>query len=912
MRRAAPARGEEVRVRLSLVSLLLLLPVQPVTAAAQTAQAPATAPAARPAAAPTAADFEPGAVWLDTDGKPIQAHGGGVLYDKGTYYWFGENKDAPNAAADKALLARIDAIGVSCYSSRDLVRWKNEGVVLAAVKDDPKHDLSPGGVIERPKVVYNAKTRKYVMWLHVDSADYKKAAAGVAVADRPTGPYRYLGSVRPDGGESRDLTLFKDDDGRAYLVYSSEGNATMHVSLLSGDYLKPAGSTVRIFEGQYREAPAVFKRGGTYYIVTSGCTGWYPNRASYATAPKITGPWTVKGNPLVGPDAEWTYFGQSAHVLPLAGRRDAYVLMLDRWKSTNLRDSRYLWLPVRFDGSAMRVEWWDRWDLSLFDKPGLSSPATSRFAPLRIGDQETIVFYGDSITEQNLYTAYLETFLLSRFPQKKLASFNFGWGGDTASGGNKRFARDAAAVKPSLVFVNFGMNDGGYKAYDEATYRNYIDAQNALADTVKASGARQVLFTTSPIDDVRRGDKGVYNETLSRMAFGVIGLARERQLPVIDLLHPMVEIQRLAREKEPGFTMIPDTVHPDPAGHLVMAYLALRQIEAPRSVGEISVDDAAVTASGGATVSNVAPADGGVTFDLQLPFLPFYVPREARKALELVPLEDEINRFRLRAKPPAGESKLILSVDGKTLGTFDAEQLAKGIDLALLDSAPWTQAGRTLWEAAQYRWTKHFEAWRRMGLDRPATMMPALASFEPLARVQRAYADEMGRSLGELARAGTYHVRLSTPGAAVPISSVELSPLYPLTSFDAPQPPEKDPASVSWTAAPFVDGQIDLGARFAGASNVVAYARVVVEAERPTLLHLAMGSDDGLAVFVSGKRVFAHDVLRGLRPGEDESDVPLAAGRNELLFKVTQAGGGFALAVDAQVRGPAKVRQLEP
>ena len=320
--------------RLRVSSLLLLLPLITAPAAAQT-KAPA---------------FEPGAVWLDVDGRPIQAHGGGILYDRGTYYWFGENKDAPNAASEKALLGRIDAVGISCYSSKDLLRWKHEGVVLPAVKDDPKHELHPAGVIERPKVVYNAKTKKYVMWLHVDSADYKKASAGVAVADRPTGPYRYLGSVSPDGGESRDMTLFQDDDGKAYLVYSSEWNATMHVSLLSDDYLKPVGKVVRVFEGQYREAPAVFKRKGLYYVVTSGCTGWYPNRALYATAPKITGPWTVRGNPLVGPDAEWTYFGQSTFVLPVAGKRDAFVLMLDRWKSTNLRDSRYLWLPVRFEG----------------------------------------------------------------------------------------------------------------------------------------------------------------------------------------------------------------------------------------------------------------------------------------------------------------------------------------------------------------------------------------------------------------------------------------------------------------------------------------------------------------------------------------------------------------------------------
>jgi lysophospholipase L1-like esterase len=539
-----------------------------------------------------------------------------------------------------------------------------------------------------------------------------------------------------------------------------------------------------------------------------------------------------------------------------------------------------------------------------------TAPATSELEHLRLRDQETIVFYGDSITEQNLYSAYLETFLLSRFPAKKLTTYNFGWSGDTASGGNKRFARDVAGVKPSLVFVNFGMNDGGYKAYDEPTYRNYLAAQRALADTIRDSGARQVLFTTSPIDDVLRGDHGVYNETLSRMARGVIALGAERQLPVIDLLHPMLEVQRLAKEKQPGYTMIPDSVHPDPAGHLVMAYLAMRQIDAPRTVGEIVIEGEAVKEAKVATVSNVTASDGGVELDLALPFLPFYVPKDARKALELVPLQDELNRFRLRATPPAGEAALVLSIDGKTAGVFTAQELARGIDLGLLDNAPWSEAGRVLWETAQYRWKKHFEAWRQMGIDKPLSMMPALATFEPLARAQRAYADDLGRSLGELAQPRTYRVSLRPQGALVPIHSLELSPTYPFERFDAVEAPESDPGAVTWANAPFDGGQIDLGSRFTGAMNVVVYARLVLEADRASTLHLAMGSDDGLAVFLGGKRVFAHDVLRSMKPGEDEVELPLVAGRNELVFKVTQGGGEFSLALEAQVRGRGKVRQI--
>ena len=554
----------------------------------------------------------------------------------------------------------------------------------------------------------------------------------------------------------------------------------------------------------------------------------------------------------------------------------------------------------------------------LFVAVGAVGPATAaetkEAAPpvsVRLRDRETIAFFGDSITEQNLYTAYVETFLLSRFPSKDLAIFNLGWGGDTASGGNKRFARDVIPVRPSLVFVNFGMNDGGYKAYDEATFRNYMAAQGVLADTIRAAGAAQVLFTTSPVDDVLRKDQGVYNDTLSRMARGLGRFATERGLPLIDLLHPMVDVQRRAREKDPGFTMIPDTIHPNPVGHLVMAYLAIRQIDAPREVGEIVVEGEAVKARN-ATAGNALGRDGGVEFDLTLPFLPFYVPKEARPALDLVPLQEELNRFRLQVKGGPGGAPLVLSIDGKTAGVFAREDLVRGVDLALLDDAPWAVAGRTLWKAAQFRWRKHFEAWRVMGLQKPAWMMPTLATFEPYARAQRTYADELGRSMRALARPGTYHLALRPQGDVVPIRSVELSPIYPLVTFDATQPPETNLSGVKWSPAPFVDGQIDLGARYSGAYDVVAYARVVLQADRATTLHLAMGSDDGLAVFLGGAHVFAHDVLRGLKRGEDEVEVPLAAGRNELLFKVTQGGGGFGLAIDARVRGLGKVEQITP
>lgn len=321
--------------------------------------------------------FVPGEVWLDTDGQPINAHGGGLLYHEGVYYWYGEYKKGPTVLPEWATWEcyRTDVSGVSCYSSTDLRHWKFEGLVLKAEPNDPTSDLHPSKVLERPKVIYNQATRKFVMWAHVESADYSKACAGVAVSDSPTGPFKYLGSFRPNNAMSRDQTVFVDDDGRAYQFYSSENNATLYVSELTADYLRPSGRFTRQFAGESREAPAVFKRGGKYYMLTSGCTGWDPNQARLAVADSIMGQWRLlPGNPCTGPDADKTYYAQSTYVQPVMGKRDTYIALFDRWNKKDLEQSRYVWLPLTFDGPGAEalptIAWRDRWSLSEFaDKP---------------------------------------------------------------------------------------------------------------------------------------------------------------------------------------------------------------------------------------------------------------------------------------------------------------------------------------------------------------------------------------------------------------------------------------------------------------------------------------------------------------------------------------------------------------
>jgi beta-xylosidase len=295
--------------------------------------------------------------WNDTNGNVINAHGAGILYYKDTYYMFGEIKKGKTwlVPGQSWECYRVPAGGVSCYSSKDLSTWKYEGVALAPVIGDSLNDLDTGKVIERPKVIYNKKTKKFVMWMHIDTKDYSFAHSGVAISDNPAGPYKYLGSMQPNGQMARDMTLFKDDDNKAYLIYSSEYNNTMHVCLLSDDYLSPTKTWSRILVDRNREAPALFKNKGKYYLVTSACTGWSPNAASYTVASHPLGPWKEYGNPCIGEEAETTFQSQSTFVLPVKGKKDQYIFMADKWNKFDLQNSKYVWLPLHIKNGKVEI-----------------------------------------------------------------------------------------------------------------------------------------------------------------------------------------------------------------------------------------------------------------------------------------------------------------------------------------------------------------------------------------------------------------------------------------------------------------------------------------------------------------------------------------------------------------------------
>jgi beta-xylosidase len=164
---------------------------------------------------------------------------------------------------------------------------------------------------------------------------------------------------------SRDMTLFVDDDGKAYHIFSSEDNLTLHIAELTGDYLHHTGRYTRVAPGGQNEAPAIFKKDGTYWMITSGCTGWAPNEARMFSAPSIWGPWTQHPNPCVGPKSEITFEGQSTYILPYG---NGYIFMADIWRPKHPSDARYIWLPIDFENGKPTIKWRDAWSLSELEK----------------------------------------------------------------------------------------------------------------------------------------------------------------------------------------------------------------------------------------------------------------------------------------------------------------------------------------------------------------------------------------------------------------------------------------------------------------------------------------------------------------------------------------------------------------
>ena len=348
------------------------------------------------------AQFKNGQLWLATDGEHINAHGGNIIFHEGTYYWYGEHRPYRGFTTEK---------GIAVYSSADLQQWKNEGIALS-VSEENGHDIERGCIMERPKVIYNKVTRKFVMLFHLElkGRGYEAARVAFAESDSPTGPFRYLRSTRLHAGKwpfnmnqqqiaaakntdaskwdkwwtpewrkevekgmylwrdmnsgqmSRDMTVYIDDDGRAYHITSSQENLTLLISELTNDYLDYTGRYVMVAPGGQNEAPCIFKHDGRYWLICSGCTGWAPNEARMFTADNIWGPWQQLPSPFTGVatgyhdmPADKTFGAQGTYIMK-TGKE--FVFMADIWNPRHLSQSLHLWLPISFNEKGLPVIKW--------------------------------------------------------------------------------------------------------------------------------------------------------------------------------------------------------------------------------------------------------------------------------------------------------------------------------------------------------------------------------------------------------------------------------------------------------------------------------------------------------------------------------------------------------------------------
>jgi hypothetical protein len=298
----------------------------------------------------TTVTFRNGVFWNDTSGKRIEAHGGGFLKVGDTWYWFGEDKSG-NSGTFKA---------VNCYASKDLVSWEFRRAVLT--RSTAPQLNTPDRIIERPKVLYNDATKMFVMWAHWDNGNYSEASASVFTSPTVDGNYTFVKSFKPFGNMSRDDSLFKEDSGTAYFMSAANNNLDMMLYQLTDDYLDTKQQVAKLWAGASREAPAMFKVGSTYFMITSGATGWNPNQAQYASAPSITGPWSNLAN--LGDNT--TFDSQPTYIIPIVGTETTtYLYAGDRWQDPDLASSKYIWLPLVVNGTKLTMNSQTQWAINL-------------------------------------------------------------------------------------------------------------------------------------------------------------------------------------------------------------------------------------------------------------------------------------------------------------------------------------------------------------------------------------------------------------------------------------------------------------------------------------------------------------------------------------------------------------------
>jgi hypothetical protein len=354
--------------------------------------------------------FTPGETWLDTSGKPIQAHGGSIIEVDDTFYWYGENKEFTTGKTD------VWTWGIRCYSSPDLYNWTDVGLIIPPDLREASRPLHPSQFIDRPHILYNEKTRKYVCWIKI--MENRRQTRTVLVADAITGPYEVIRSgLQPLGMSAGDFDLVASpDDGKAYM-YFERVHSEMICADLTDDYTDFTGYYSTHFPRPgppaVREGPAYFRRRGKHYLATSGTTGYFPNPSEVAIADTFHGPFTTLGDLHPGDASRTSFNSQISCIFRHPAKKDLYIALADRWmgplsgaefesgttsrlvrrafakqfnsppqplnadearvfeKSGFLRintsEARYVWLPIHFDDDRPVILWRPEWRIEDFE-----------------------------------------------------------------------------------------------------------------------------------------------------------------------------------------------------------------------------------------------------------------------------------------------------------------------------------------------------------------------------------------------------------------------------------------------------------------------------------------------------------------------------------------------------------------
>ncbi len=320
-------------------------------------------------------------------------------------------------------------------------------------------------------------------------------------------------------------------------------------------------------------------------------------------------------------------------------------------------------------------------------------------------DGDRIVVMGDSITEQHLYSNYLEMWTVSRFPKWKLTFRNVGIGGDRSTGGNSRFKRDVLAHDATALTVDFGMNDGGYQPFNPKLLAAYMKGLQGIADQAKAAKIRVAWVTPQPVEHNPGNKAESYNDTLEKFSDGVKDIALKNDGLFVDQFHPYGAVVKKARDAgEKGRITGGDAVHPGPPGQALMAASILKGMNFPRLVSD--VDFVAITARAFVDGKNCKLKmkgfpDGGRAFERHDEALPFFPP-EAKSILKWAPLLEEMNYYGLRVRG-LNKGQYEIRMNGKKVAEKSAEQLEAGVNLAaeVLAAGPITDQVNKVWKTVQ-------------------------------------------------------------------------------------------------------------------------------------------------------------------------------------------------------------------